>query len=306
MILVTGGAGFIGSNLVRALSGDQGQTVRVLDDLSTGLDSNLADLDVDFIAGSVTDSQTLTRSMSDVTAVVHLAARGAVPRSISDPLATHHVNDFGSLQVLEAARRVKAQVILASSSSVYGANSLVPKRELQWTQPLSPYGASKLAAEGYALAYRHVYGLDVLVLRFFNVYGPLQRPDHDYAAVVPRFVSAALTGRSIEIHGDGLQSRDFTHVRSIVGVLSAAVLRRVTHETPVNVAFGTSATVLEVADEIERQVGRPLVRRFAPARAGDIRQSSNDPSLLLRLFPEASATPLSVGIASVVEWLSRD
>ena len=184
-ILVTGGAGFIGANLVRTCLAHDHEIV-VLDDLSTGNLDNLEGTDVTFIHGSVTDATTVRRAASDVDSIVHLAARGSVPRSLKDPVATHEVNATGTLNVLEAARLSRGQqVIMASSSSVYGANPELPKREDSATRPMSPYAASKLAAEGYAVAYRTAYDLPTLAFRFFNVFGRFQSAGHAYAAVIP-------------------------------------------------------------------------------------------------------------------------
>lgn len=301
-VLVTGGAGFIGSNLVRALV-SAGESVRVLDDLSTGLVSNLDGLGIEFVEGSFTDPVAITSCMRDVVSVVHLGARGSVPRSIADPVATHTANATGTLMVLEAARTTGAHVIFSSSSSVYGVNAALPKREEMWTQPMSPYAASKLAAESYVMSYRAVYGLDVLAFRFFNVYGPWQRPDQDYAAVIPKFAYRALRGERVTVNGDGEQSRDFTHVDSVVSILADAIRRRVSHDRPVNLAFGENISVNAVVDELSIQLGRPLAVEHGPAASGDVRQSQNDPGLLLALFPEAQGIPFPTGLASVVDWL---
>jgi UDP-glucose 4-epimerase len=300
--LVTGGAGFIGSNLVRVLVA-RGGSVRVLDDLSTGLQSNLDGLDVEVVIGSVVDPVAVAAAMAGASAVVHLAARGSVPRSVAEPMATHVVNATGTLVVLEAARAEGAHVIFSSSSSVYGVNTALPKRQEMWTQPMSPYGASKLAAESYAMAHRQVYGMDVLVLRFFNVYGPWQRPEHDYAAVIPKFAFKALAGDPLTVHGDGGQTRDFTHVDSVVSIVVDALARRVTWSRPVNLAFGDRLTVNGLVEELRTQVGRPLVVTTEPARAGDVRDSQNDPALLFSLFPGASAVPFPRGLASVLDWI---
>ncbi len=301
-ILVTGGAGFIGANLVRTLVAADHEVV-VLDDLSTGLESNLHGLDARLVVGSIEDPQVVLDAAQGATAIVHLAARGSVPRSIANPMATHAVNATGTLHVLEAARAVQAQVLLTSSSSVYGANGVLPKREQMWTQPISPYGASKLAAESYALAFAEVYGLEVLVLRLFNVYGPLQRHDHPYAAVIPRFAWAALHGQSLEVHGDGEQTRDFTHVSSVVGVIMTAIADRVTMSLPVNLAFGASVSVNQLVTELQAQLGRPMQVERHAARPGDVRDSSCDPTLLLEQFPKAEPVAFRDGLASVIDWL---
>lgn len=301
-IVVTGGAGFIGSNLVRTLA-REGHSVRVLDDLSTGLSSNLGGVDADLVVGSIEDPSVIGAVMDGARAVVHLAARGSVPRSVAEPVATNSVNSTGTLNVLEAARLHGAHVVFSSSSSVYGVNTSLPKREEMWTQPMSPYGASKLAAESYAMAYRTVYDMDVLVFRFFNVYGPWQRPDHDYAAVIPKFAWRALKGEVLTVHGDGEQTRDFTHVDSVVQVLVDAIDRRVSWERPVNLAFGDRITVNGVVRELADRLGVDPAVEHVATRPGDVRNSQNDPSLLRSLFPMAMPVPFSAGLDSVLGWL---
>lgn len=301
--LVTGGAGFIGSALVHALCA-RGETVRVLDDLSTGVASNLDGTSAELVVGSAVDRSLVESCLADVTSIAHLAALGSVPRSVADPIGSHVAGVDGTLAVLEAARTSGAQVVLSSSSSVYGANTSLPKREEMWTQPLSPYGAAKLAAESYCLAYGEVYGLDVLVLRLFNVYGPRQSADHDYAAVVPRFSRAALRGEPLMVHGDGKQTRDFTHVDSVVRVLADAMGRRVSHQRPVNLGFGDRVSVRGVVEEIGRQLDRSLDVCHVGARRGDMVDTQSDPALLLSMFPNsAHPVPLSEGIASVLDWM---
>ncbi|MFC5805826.1 NAD-dependent epimerase/dehydratase family protein [Streptomyces formicae] len=213
-IVITGGAGFIGSNLARTLAEHPEITqIRVIDNLSTGYKDNLVGLDVHFIEGDIQDAALLDQVFHGADAVVHLAALPSVPRSVKDPVASHHANATGTLQVLEAARRAdNLHVIAASSSSVYGSNQLLPKHEDLATAPMSPYAVTKLATEAYLGAYHHSYGLPVLPFRFFNVYGPGQRADHPYAAVIPKWISATLAGRPVIVHGDGTQTRDFTYV----------------------------------------------------------------------------------------------
>jgi UDP-glucose 4-epimerase len=303
-VLITGGAGFIGSNLARALA-HRGDEVAVLDDLSTGLVSNLDGVDATLIEGTIGDAATVARAIQGADAVVHLAARGSVPRSIEDPAATHDVNATGTLRVLEAARSTGAHVVFSSSSSVYGVNTALPKAEEMWTQPMSPYGASKLAAESYAMAFRQVYGLDVLALRFFNVYGPLQRPDHDYAAVIPKFAWLARAGQPLTVHGDGEQTRDFTHVDSVVAVLSSALDRRLSWDRPVNLAFGAAISVNGVVGAREQQRGTAPTIVHEPGRKADVRDSLNNPALLRELFPEVAPVDFSSGLASVLDWMAQ-
>ena len=222
-VLVTGGAGFIGANLCRGLTARGIDRVVALDDLSTGRAENLAGTGADLVEASILDEGVLARLVRDADAVVHLAARPSVPRSLADPVASHTVNATGTVCVLEACRRESVHVVAASSSSVYGAVPDLPKHEELPARPLSPYGASKLATEAYVLAYRFSFGLPALAFRFFNVYGPLQPAGHAYAAVIPAFIDAALRGEPLLVHGDGGATRDFTYVGTVTGVLADAV-----------------------------------------------------------------------------------
>ncbi|MCU7825770.1 NAD-dependent epimerase/dehydratase family protein [Kitasatospora sp. DSM 101779] len=305
-VVVTGGAGFIGANLVRELlARPEVGEVRVVDDLSTGDKANLDGLGVTLHQGTILDAALLDEAFAGADAVVHLAALPSVPRSVKDPLASHHANATGTLEVLEAARRAGGlYVAAASSSSVYGANRELPKRETMRTAPMSPYAVSKLATEAYLAAYHHCYGLGVLPLRFFNVFGPLQPAGHAYAAVVPAFLDAALAGRPLTVHGDGGQSRDFTYVGTVAQVLTEAVLRRVVHPDPVNLAFGTRTTLLELVGELGSVLGRPLETEHTEPRAGDVRDSQADNGRLRELFPDVRPVPLREGLERTAEWFS--
>ncbi|WP_343335955.1 MULTISPECIES: NAD-dependent epimerase/dehydratase family protein [unclassified Streptomyces] len=302
--MITGGAGFIGSNLAHVLTrrGEVSE-VRVVDDLSTGFKDNLAGLDVHFTEGSVLDGPLLDRVFRGTDTIVHLAALPSVPRSVANPLASHHANATGTLTVLEAARRAdSAQVIAASSSSVYGANPGIPKHEDLRPVPLSPYAVSKLASEAYLAAFHHCYGLPVLPFRFFNVYGPRQPAGHAYAAVVPAWISALTTGAPVVVHGDGRQSRDFTYVETVCRVLTQAALRKVVSCDPVNLAYGTRTSLGELVTELEAVLGTPLNPQYVPPRPGDVRHSHAENSRLLRLFPEIEPVPLREGLERTVEW----
>jgi UDP-glucose 4-epimerase len=301
-IVVTGGAGFIGANLSRRLC-ERGNDVVVVDDLSTGDIDNLRGLDVTFVEGTILDAATLDRAFQDARAVVHLAARPSVPRSITDPVASHLANATGTVEVLEAARRAgNVHVIVASSSSVYGANPTLPKHEELATLPLSPYAASKLATEAYALAYQHSFGLPTLAFRFFNVFGPLQAAGHAYAAVVPAFVSAALEGRPLVVHGDGKQTRDFTFVDTVTEVIADAIAREVTSTTPVNLAFGTRTDLLTLVAELEAILGTSLTVEHTESRAGDVKHSQADSNRLQELFPDVVPTALPDALRATVGW----
>lgn len=305
-VLITGGAGFIGSNLVRALERDGvADEVVVLDDLSFGFGENLTGTGARLIEGSILDPDRLDEAIDGASSIVHLAARSSVPRSIAEPVAAHEANATGTMRVLEAARTVGAQVIVASSSSVYGANDVLPKHEGLATRPVSPYAASKLATESYTLAWGHSYHLPVLALRFFNVFGPLQPPLHSYAAVVPAFLAAAHQGQPLPVHGDGTQCRDFTYVDTVVSVITDAIHRRVSHLEPVNLAFGLRITLLEVIAEMESILGRPLPIDFQPPRAGDVPRSQADSLVLRGLFPHLEATPFSDGLRATADWFAN-
>jgi len=234
---------------------------------------------------------------------VHLAARPSVSRSIADPLASNDANVNGTLQVLEAARRHQSpHLLVASSSSVYGANPALPKREDLLPLPVSPYAVSKLAAEAYSLAYAGCFDLDVLALRFFNVFGPFQTAGHAYAAVVPAFVAAAFSDQPLVIHGDGAQTRDFTYVGSVVNVIIDALKRRVSSPRPVNLAFGGRISVLELATRLESLLGTSLRREHVDPRPGDVRDSQADDHRLLELFPDVEAVPIDEGLARTIDW----
>jgi UDP-glucose 4-epimerase len=303
-ILITGGAGFIGSNLARlALASPEVTGVVVLDDLSTGARENLAGLDVEFHEGSITDPEAVERAVAGVDAVAHLAAMASVPQSIDDPMRCHEVNATGTLQVLEACRRHGiTQLIAASSSAVYGANPAPVKSERDWVRPLSPYAVSKLATEQYLLAYQTCYGMSTMAFRFFNVYGPGQPAGHVYAAVIPIFTESLLAGRPLPVNGDGTQTRDFIFVGTVCRILLTALLERRSHEEPVNVALGTETTLLELVGALEEATGDKAEVEFRPPRAGEIAQSRADDSVLRSLFPDLDPVPLSAGLAETVAW----
>jgi UDP-glucose 4-epimerase len=303
-VVVTGGAGFIGSNLCRLLANrPQVTEVVALDDLSTGFEANLAGVPgVQLVVGSILDTGLLRKVMSGAASVAHLAARPSVPLSLADPVASHHVNVTGTVEVLEAARKVGAYVVVASSSAVYGDNIVSPKHEGLPQLPMSPYGVTKVATEGYAASYAHSFGLEALALRFFNVFGPGQPAGHAYAAVVPAFVSAALAGRPIPVFGDGRQVRDFVFVDTVASVLATAMEQRVTSTTPVNLATGTRTDLLTLVAELEAVLGRSLEVEFLEPRPGDIRDSQADQSRCRALFPAVPVVDLRTGLEQTVRW----
>lgn len=303
-VVVTGGAGFIGANLCRHLLAAEDITeVVTVDDLSSGDEANLKGLAVETHVGSILDDDVLDVALAGAGSVVHLAARPSVPRSIADPVASHEVNATGTMRVLEAVRRHEVpHIVVASSSSVYGANPTLPKHEDLTLSPRSPYAASKLATESYTLAWSQVWGFEALALRFFNVFGPLQPAGHAYAAVIPAFVDAALAGRSVEVHGDGRQTRDFTFVDTVCGILTQAVTGRVGLDKPVNLAFGGRHDLLAVLDLLEEILGHPVERHHVEPRAGDVRDSQADRSRLEGLFPGVEPVDLDEGLRRTVDW----
>jgi len=304
-VVVTGGAGFIGANLCRQLLVTPGvDEVVVLDNLVTGSAANIAGVPVRFIEGSILDDGALDDAFAGAAAVVHLAALGSVPRSVADPMASHLNNATGTAMVLEAARRHgNLHTIVASSSSVYGSNPVLPKHEDLATRPMSPYAASKLATESYTLAWASSYGLPALAFRFFNVFGPLQPAGHAYAAVIPAFVDAALAGQPLIVHGDGEQSRDFTYVGTVTATLAAAVVRKVTSDVPVNLAFGSRVRLLDVIALIEAELGHRVERRHVERRTGDVPHSQADCTRLLALIPDVQPVPFDDGLRATIEWM---
>jgi nucleoside-diphosphate-sugar epimerase len=279
LALVTGGAGFIGSHLVDALL-SRGARVRVLDDLSNGSLDNLAHVAsrIDFIEGDIRDAGTCRRACTGVTFLFHEAARGSVPRSVAEPDATIAINVAGTANVFTAARDAGVErVVYASSSSVYGDAEALPKCEGQEGNPLSPYALSKVVNEELADVFGRCYGMQIVGLRYFNVYGPRQDPQGAYAAVIPRFFKACLAREAPVIYGDGEQSRDFTYVTDAVAAnLAAAVAPAAACGRAYNVAGGRRTTVNELADLVRVVVGRGLPSEHRPERPGDIPHSLAD------------------------------
>lgn len=310
-ILVTGGAGFIGTHLVRALVAE-GHQVRVVDDMLNSGEGEMPRLPyfdgrLKFWRASVLDGDdVLGPIVEGCDAIVHLAARVSVAQSVDDPMGTHEVNATGTLNMLEAARRYGVgRFVLASSAAVYGDSEST--EEYTPVAPKSPYGASKAAAEAYVLAYARAYGISVNVLRLFNVYGSGQRADHPYAAVVARFVDQARRGVPLEIHGDGRQTREFVHVGTVCDVIRRALDGR-GWVAPVNVAFGETASLLELVRELEGVLGRSLPTSRLRNRVGDIRHSGATGHRLWDLLDSAPVDPISLhhGLAETVRTTLAD
>jgi UDP-glucose 4-epimerase len=302
-VAVTGGAGFIGSNLtMRLLS--EGYEVTVVDDLSTGLLSNVDQENTTFHKVSITDPKGLTEALKDCETIFHLAARGSVPRSIKNPIATHDVNATGTFNVLEVARKTGAHVVFSSSSSVYGRNRQLPKDESMWLGPMTPYAASKLAAEGYVQAYAAAYSVPTTLLRFFNVFGPRQRPDHEYAAVLPKWIWLAMQSQPIDVYGDGTASRDFTYVETVLDIAMTAMKEKVTTEGAVNLAYGNRILLNGTIDMLKKHF--PDLRvNYKETRLGDVKESQNAPGKLKNLFPTIIPKSFEAALAETVDWLKE-
>ena len=306
-VLVTGGAGFIGSHLCEELC-RQGRSVIVLDDFSTGRLDNLCNLSLDVERGSVADPVVVRDAMQGVTKVVHLAALPSVARSLERPLETHHACATGTMVVLQAAHEAGARVVYAGSSSAYGDQQAPMKHEDLRESPMSPYAASKLAGELYCRAFARVRGLNVVVTRFFNVFGPRQPADSPYSGVVAAFCRALLLGKAPRIDGDGGQSRDFTYVEDVVhGVLRCLDADSKGCET-VNLAYGHSITVRELYDRLRslaaEQLGLTAIPEPVPGpvRAGDVRHSLADTSRAKRLFGFAPQVGFAEGLKRTFDW----
>ena len=300
-VAVTGGAGFIGSNLSERLLAENYEVV-VVDDLSTGLLSNVDQEKVTFHQISITNQQALSEALDGCQTIFHFAARGSVPRSIKNPKATNDVNSTGTLNVLESARASGAHVIFSSSSSVYGRNMKLPKDESMWLGPMTPYAASKLAAEGYIQAYSSTYNVPTTLLRFFNVFGPRQRPDHEYAAVLPKWIWLAMQGRPIEVYGDGTVSRDFTYVDTVLDIAMTAMKEKVLTDGAMNVAYG-NRIFLEDAIALIKKHFPDLQVCYQEERLGDVKESQNNPAMLKNLFPKVRPKSFELALAETILWL---
>lgn len=303
-ITITGGAGFIGSNLAELLA-KQGHEVTVIDDLSTGLTTNLDLALVELKVACLTDAENLKNALKGSEVIFHLGARGSVPRSIRNPITTHQVNTTGTINVLEYAREFGTHVIFSSSSSVYGRNIAIPKEEKMWLGPITPYAASKLSAEAFIEAYGATYGFSTTIFRFFNVFGPKQRPDHQYAAVIPKWIWSAMNDKSIELHGDGNQSRDFTYVKTVVEVLSKLAIKNLNYPGAINLAYGNNIN-LNYIIELLRMYFPKIKVNTIPTRDGDVRYSENSPLLINSLFPEVNPAEFELALSETVEWIKNN
>lgn len=301
--LVTGGAGFIGSHLVRALL-EQGAFVRVLDNFSTGRRENIEGLNVEILEGDIRDTAKAAEAVQGIDVIFHEAAFVSVPQSMQDPLPCFDINQRGTEILLEAARKAGVgRVVLASSAAVYGDSEVVPLDETVPLQPFSPYAVSKRVDELYAEMYTRSFGLDVVALRYFNVYGPRQRPDSMYAAAVPIFARRLLDGKPVTVYGDGSQTRDLVYVGDVVRANLAASEHPAAPGQIFNVCTGDEIRVIDLVETLRGLVPAAPAPEFAPARPGDIYRSLGNPAKAAQMLGFRAQTSLADGLKSVVDWM---
>ena len=302
--LVTGGAGFIGSSLARALVA-RGDRVRVIDDLSSGRRENLADIskEIELIEADIRDEVALASALDGIELVFHEAAVPSVPRSLADPLRSHEANATGTLELLHAAKKAGVRrLVYAASSSAYGDTPTLPKVETMRPMPLSPYAVSKLAGEHYCQVFAGAYGLETVCLRYFNVFGPHQDPQSEYAAVIPRFVTAALGGQGVTIYGDGTQSRDFCFIDNTVEANLAAGSASGVSGGVFNVACGAAIDLNDVVKVVGEIVGHPVPITYAPGRVGDVKHSLADITAARERLGYRGAISFAEGLRRTIAW----
>lgn len=305
--LVTGGAGFIGSNIVEGLL-KRGFKVRVLDNFSTGKIENIQDFlsDIELVEGDIRYYRTVLQAVDGVDYILHQAALPSVPRSIKDPMSSNDVNITGTLNILEAAKEKKVKkVVVASSSSVYGDSSTLPKKEDMLINPLSPYAVTKLATEQYAMAYYKVYGLKTIALRYFNVFGPKQDPTSQYSAVIPKFITLMLQGKQPTINGDGTTSRDFTYIDNVVEANIMCALNENVGGEYFNCACHGQITLNELVQKINEILGTNIKPLYADFREGDIKHSFADIAKIERMIGFKPIISFEEGLRKTVEWYGK-
>ncbi len=300
--LVTGGAGFIGSHIVRALL-EQGDFVRILDNFSTGKRENIAGLSIEIVEGDLLDKAKVAEAVQGVDIIFHEAAFVSVPQSMEDPLPCFEINQRGTEFLLEAARKAGVKrVVLASSAAVYGDSNVRCDEETP-LRPLSPYAVSKIVDELYAEMYTRSFGLEVVALRYFNVYGPRQRPDSMYAAAVPIFTRRLLDGKPVTIFGDGGQTRDLVYVGDIVRANLVASEHPAAPGQVFNICSGDEIRVIDIIENLMDFFPNAPAPEFAPARAGDIYRSLGSPAKAQKMMGFKTQTSLEAGLKAVVDWM---
>lgn len=303
-VLVTGGAGFIGSNLAEELI-RQGARVSIIDNLTTGFRENLEDIkgDFDFIEGDINDDSALSKAIDDAEIVFHEAALPSVPRSVEDPVETHRVCVDGTFNLLNKAKNVGVKrFIYAASSSAYGDQPTLPKVETMLPDPLSPYAAAKLTGEYYCRVFNNVYGLETISLRYFNVFGPKQNPASMYSGVISRFIDALLTGKTPVIYGDGEQSRDFTYISNVVNANINAAQTNLGFGETINVANGERITLNQLLKLLETITNTDVVADYQPPRSGDVKHSQADNRRAVECLDYSVVVGLEEGLRETIKW----
>ncbi|SDI86309.1 SDR family oxidoreductase [Natribacillus halophilus] len=304
--LVTGGAGFIGSNLVQALV-SQGANVKVLDNFNTGNGDNLRVChdDIELIDGDFTDPHVVKKAVKDVDIIFHQGAIPSVPKSIEHPIQTNHANVTGTLQLLQAAVAENVdRFIYAASSSAYGDGEELPKKEKQAGKPMSPYAVSKYAGEHYCKAFYESFGLETVSLRYFNVFGPGQDPQSEYAAVIPAFISAILQDQPPTIYGDGKQSRDFTYVDNVVAANMLAAKAPKLQGEVINIGSGKRWTLNQLVKKINEKLGKDVQPIYTSERTGDVKHSLADLQRAEALIGYRPTVSFDEGLARTINWFS--
>jgi nucleoside-diphosphate-sugar epimerase len=300
--LVTGGAGFIGSNIVEELL-KQKYSVRVLDNFSTGKRENLKEFlkDVELIEGDIRSYHTVIQAVKGIDIILHQAALPSVPRSIHDPITTHEVNATGTLNILDAAKDAGVKrIVYASSSSVYGDNPELPKHEHMIPNPLSPYAVSKLAGEKYCLVFSRLYGIETVILRYFNVFGPKQDPNSQYSAVIPKFIKLISNDQRPTVFGDGTQSRDFTYVSNVVEANILAAINKIQTPSVMNCATNGQVTIIELVSQINKLFNKSILPVFEKARAGEILHSFADIKLIEKTLSYKPKVGFKEGLSKLI------
>lgn len=305
--LVTGGAGFIGSNIVRALL-DRGEKVRVIDNFATGRRENIQELlgRIELLEGDIREPDACSQACRGMDVVLHQAAIPSVPRSMEEPVLTHQVNVDGTFNMLMAARDAKVKrFVYAASSSAYGETPELPKREDMPVVPISPYGAQKAIGETYCLAFYKSFGFQTVALRYFNVFGPRQDPKSQYAAVIPKFITAMLQQKQPTIFGDGKQSRDFSYIDNVVEANLLAAAAPETHGEVVNIACAEAIDLLTMVDMLNEILGTDIKPKLDPPRPGDIKHSFADISRAADLLGYKPLVSFRRGLEQTVQWYRK-
>jgi len=304
--LITGGAGFIGSNIVKKLV-EKGYSVRVLDNFATGQRSNLEPFlkDIELIEGDIRDFWTVAKATKGIDYILHQAALPSIPRSIDNPLTTTEVNINGTLNILEAARFNEVQrIVYASSSSVYGDSPVMPKEESMKPIPKSPYAITKLAGEEYCMNFYQLYGLETVALRYFNVFGPRQNPFSQYSAIIPKFINLLKSNQKPTIWGDGETSRDFTYIDNVVDANILACEKKAATGNVINIACNKAYTLNELAEKLNKIIGTDIPPSHGPDKIGDIKHSLADISKAREILNYEPEIDFDEGLEKTVEWFS--